>query len=219
MTNCSWLAEKAIEIVSLSLIDCRRTTKLCSAVKIKFPTNELSLYLMPPKGQSSTGRSVSAAYSGDWSQQSLYEWSMAPILKHHALFKISFDQISDLRKKSEGMRLWKALLFTNNNKVPIIWKALSIKFKGEIDMMQPTSIEAAQRIKEEFEISSFPSVVCVRGHAEDKSKFEVRIKEISLSASVQEQRREIASHLTTCAESNKYSKKWSRSVEFAHKEL
>jgi protein disulfide-isomerase A6 len=155
------LAKQLDRVVKVTAVDCSKEKKICDEYNVKtFPT----LKVIPPGGFGTQD------YLGERNSKAIYAW----VLKFHSHFveKVTADTLDAFLNKGAGK--FKALLFTDKGKTPLMWRGLSVDLKGkmEIGVVQKEEKGVTSR----FKVSKYPSILVVKPGQKAPIKFDGKME-------------------------------------------
>ncbi|EKX45937.1 hypothetical protein GUITHDRAFT_94570 [Guillardia theta CCMP2712] len=159
---CS-LAKQLRGIIKVTAINCGKQKKICDEYSVtSFPT----LKVIPPGGFGVT------EYTGERNDKAVYTWALK--FMTHFVEKITADNIDAFLNKEAGK--FKALLFTDKPKTPLMWRGLSVDLKGKMTLGIVNKDEKG--VVSRYKVSKFPTILVVKPGQKKPikydDKFEVR---------------------------------------------
>jgi len=155
------LAKQLHRIVKVTAVDCGKEKKICDEYGVSsYPT----LKVIPPGGFGTQD------YSGERNAKAIYSWT----LKFHSHFveKVTADNLDAFLNKGAGK--FKALLFTDKGKTPLMWRGLSVDLKGKMELGVVQKEEKG--VTSRFKVSKFPTILVVKPGQKKPIKFEEKME-------------------------------------------
>merc|ERR1711966_407892 len=113
------LAKTFYGVLKVTAVNCNTQKKICDEYGVKdFPT----LKVIPPGGFGTQD------YTGERNEKAVYSWAMR--FFSHFVEKVTADNVDAFLNKESGK--YKALLFTDKPKTPLMWRGVSVSLKGKM---------------------------------------------------------------------------------------
>jgi len=150
------LAKQLRGVVKVTAVDCDAQKKICDEYKVTtFPT----IKVIPPGGFGTQD------YDGERTAKAMYSWAVRFI--SHFVEKVTAENLDAFLNKNAGK--YKALLFTDKAKTPLLWRGLSIDFKGKMTLGIVNKDEKG--VVGRYKVSKFPTVLVVKPGEKKPIKF------------------------------------------------
>mmetsp|Transcript_23127 Transcript_23127/g.35209 ORF Transcript_23127/g.35209 Transcript_23127/m.35209 type:complete len:405 (-) Transcript_23127:85-1299(-) len=155
------LAKQFKGIIKVTAVDCNSQKKICDEYSVKeFPT----LKVIPPGGFGVQD------YAGERTAKAIYPW----VLKFHQHFveKVTSEDLDAFLNKNAGK--YKALLFTDKGKTPLIWRGLSVDLHNKMTLGVVQKEEKG--VCSRYKVTKFPTILVVKPGQKKPIKFEEKVE-------------------------------------------
>jgi hypothetical protein len=157
------LAKTFAGIIKVTAVNCNAQKKICDEYGIKeFPT----LKVIPPGGFGTQD------YTGERNEKAVYAWALK--FFSHFVEKVNSENVDAFLNKEAGK--FKALLFTDKPKTPLMWRGVSVDLKGKMTMgvVQKEDKGVCSRYK----VTKFPQILVVKPGQKKPIKYEGKLTDI-----------------------------------------
>jgi len=151
------LADQLRGIIKITAVNCETQKKICDEYSVTtFPT----LKVIPPGGFGTQD------YSGERTSKAVYTWVLK--FMQHFVEKVTSENLDEFVNKNAGK--YKALLFTDKGKTPLMWRGLSVDFynKMTLGVVQKEEKGVCSRYK----VTKFPAILVVKPGQKKPIKYE-----------------------------------------------
>mmetsp|Transcript_20467 Transcript_20467/g.41463 ORF Transcript_20467/g.41463 Transcript_20467/m.41463 type:complete len:407 (-) Transcript_20467:96-1316(-) len=155
------LAKQFKGIIKVTAVDCGSQKKICDEYSVtEFPT----LKVIPPGGFGVQD------YTGERTAKAIYSWTLK--FHQHFVEKVTSEDLDAFLNKNAGK--YKALLFTDKGKTPLMWRGLSVDFynKMTLGIVQKEEKGVCSRYK----VTKFPTILVVKPGQKKPIKFEEKLE-------------------------------------------
>jgi len=157
------LAKTFKGIIKVTAVNCNTQKKICDEYGVKeFPT----LKVIPPGGFGTQD------YSGERNEKAVYAWTLK--FFSHFVEKVNSENVDAFLNKEAGK--YKALLFTDKPKTPLMWRGVSVDLKGKMTLgvVQKDDKGVCSRYK----VTKFPQILVVKPGQKKPIKFDGKLTDI-----------------------------------------
>jgi len=157
------LAKTFYGVLKVTAVNCNTQKKICDEYGVKdFPT----LKVIPPGGFGTQD------YTGERNEKAVYSWAMR--FFSHFVEKVTADNVDAFLNKESGK--YKALLFTDKPKTPLMWRGVSVSLKGKMSLGVVQKDEKA--VTSRFKVSKFPQILVVKPGQKKPIKYDGKLTDI-----------------------------------------
>jgi len=157
------LAKQFKGIVKVTAVNCATQKKICDEYSIKdYPT----LKVIPPGGFGTQD------YTGERNEKAVYSWALK--FFSHFVEKVNSENIDSFLNKEAGK--YKALLFTDKAKTPLMWRGVSVDLKGKMSLGLVQKEDKG--VTGRFKVTKFPQILVVKPGQKKPIKFEGKLTDI-----------------------------------------
>mmetsp|Transcript_35783 Transcript_35783/g.88032 ORF Transcript_35783/g.88032 Transcript_35783/m.88032 type:complete len:408 (-) Transcript_35783:294-1517(-) len=154
------VAKQLSGIVKVAAVNCDAHKKLCDDYSV---TSHPTLKVIPPGGFGVQD------FTGERNAKAVYAWAVR--FMTHFVEKVSADNLDGFLNQHAGK--YKALLFTDKPKTPLIWKGLSVDLHGKMTLGEVKSSEKG--VCSRYKVTKFPTILVVKPGQKKPIKFEDKI--------------------------------------------
>jgi len=163
VTDYNKLAKTFYGVIKVTAVNCATQKKICDEYGVKdFPT----LKVIPPGGFGTQD------YTGERNEKAVYSWALK--FFSHFVEKVNTENIDAFLNKEAGK--YKALLFTDKPKIPLMWRGVSVSLKGKMTLGVVQSDEKG--VTSRFKVTKFPQVLVVKPGQKKPIKYDGKMTDI-----------------------------------------
>eukprot|EP00284_Hemiselmis_tepida_P017695 CAMPEP_0174927628 /NCGR_PEP_ID=MMETSP1355-20121228/19415_1 /TAXON_ID=464990 /ORGANISM="Hemiselmis tepida, Strain CCMP443" /LENGTH=394 /DNA_ID=CAMNT_0016173745 /DNA_START=26 /DNA_END=1206 /DNA_ORIENTATION=+ len=155
------LAKQLKGIVKVAAVDCDAHKKICDDYGV---SSHPTLKVIPPGGFGTQD------YAGERNTKSVYSWTVKFIT--HFVDKVTADSLDGFLNAQAGK--YKALLFTDKPKTPLIWKGLSVDLHNKMTLGEVKSSEKG--VCSRYKVTKFPTILVVKPGQKKPIKYEAKVE-------------------------------------------
>jgi protein disulfide-isomerase A6 len=155
------LAKQLKGIITIAAVNCDKHKKICDDNGV---TSHPTLKVIPPGGFGTQN------YAGERNSKAIYSWVVK--FMTHFVQKVNADNLDGFLNAQAGK--FKALLFTDKPKTPLIWKGLSVDMETQMTLGEVKSSEKG--VCARYKVTKFPTVLVVKPNQKKPIKFEGKIQ-------------------------------------------